>query len=434
MRTVYLDTLGCKLNYSETSTYQRQFEGLGFQAVRTPREASVCVLNSCAVTEQAQKKCRQELHKLRRANPSTFVVLVGCYADLLSQEGQTLEGVDLLVTRYDKNRLADRVVRALSGTPIEEGCGATEPYFPAFSKGGRTRAFLKVQDGCDYHCTYCAIPLARGGNRSGTIAEILEQVEGIAAAGVLEVVITGVNTGDFGRGGGERFLDLLRALDGVESIARYRISSIEPNLLSDEILSFLAGSRAFMPHFHIPLQSGSNDVLRRMGRRYTTERYAERIAAARAAFEQPFLGIDLIVGFPGETDGHFQETYDFLVSLSPSYLHLFPYSQRPGTPAAGYADQVSPATVHHRMERLLSLNTSFQEEYARSFLGREAEVLVERIDASGVATGHTANYLSVYFQAERAVHGSLCRVLLTEYCPARSTAVASTISARELTD
>lgn len=434
MRTVYLDTLGCKLNYSETSTYQRQFEGLGFEAVRTPREASVCVLNSCAVTEQAQKKCRQELHKLRRTSPSSFIVLVGCYADLLVQAGQTLEAVDLFVSRYHKQQLAARVVEAMAGGTLDAICGSAEPYFPAFSKGGRTRAFVKVQDGCDYHCTYCAIPMARGESRSASIAEVVAQVEAIGGAGILEVVITGVNTGDFGRGRGERFLDLLRALDAVESIARYRISSIEPNLLSDEILSFLSGSRAFMPHFHIPLQSGCNDVLRRMGRRYTTERYAERIAAARSAFDRPFLGIDLIVGFPGEGDVQFEATYEYLRSLSPSYLHLFPYSQRPGTPAAGYADQVSPATVHHRMERLLSLNTSFQEEYARSFLGTEAEVLVERIDASGVATGHTANYLSVCFQAERAVHGSLCRVLLTEYCPARSTAVASTISARELTD
>ena len=415
MATVYLDTLGCKLNYSETATYERQFAALGVTPVPHPQEASICLLNSCAVTEQAQKKCRQELHKLRRLAPDAFIVLVGCYADLLLKEAQSIESVNLLIPRHDKGQLAQIVLNALKGIPPTLSC--TETYFPAFSKGGRTRAFLKVQDGCSYHCTYCAIPQARGESRSATIAEVVEQVHAIAAAGILEVVITGVNTGDFGRAHHERFLDLLRALDQVDSIARYRISSLEPNLLSDDILAFLATSRAFMPHFHIPLQSGANDVLRAMGRRYTTERYAERITAARQAFTRPFLGIDLIVGFPGETDEHFRETTHFLESLAPSYLHLFPYSKRPGTPAATYPHQVPPPLVHQRMASLMQLNETLQEAYARPFLGSKANVLVERIDTDGQASGHSENYLPVTFPAQRATHGQIVSVTLLDYHP-----------------
>ena len=417
MPTVYLDTLGRKLNYSETATYQRQFEALGVSVVAHPQEAQICLLNSCAVTEQAQKKCRQELHKFRRLAPDAFIVLVGCYADLLLKEAQVIDTVNLVIARHDKGKLAQIVLNTLEGKGETPTCTDTETYFPAFSKGGRTRAFLKVQDGCGYHCSYCAIPQARGESRSATIAEVVDQVHAIAEAGILEVVITGVNTGDFGRAHHERFIDLLRALDAIQAIERYRISSLEPNLLSDEILDFLATSRAFMPHFHIPLQAGADEILRAMGRRYTTERYAERIAAARRAFERPFLGIDLIVGFPGETDAHFRETKQFLETLAPSYLHLFPYSKRPGTPAATYPNQVSATVVHERMTELMTANEAFQEAYARPFLGTVAKVLVERIDVQGRATGHSEHYLPVAFPARTAQHGQIVPVTLCDYRP-----------------
>jgi MiaB-like protein len=416
MHAVFYYTLGCKLNYSETSTYQRQFEAAGCTTVKEPQEATICVLNSCAVTEQAQKKCRQELHKIRRAQPNAFIVLVGCYADLMLKEAQIIDTVDLVVARHDKRRLADLVLGVLAGENYTTSCTAgTENYFPAFSKGGRTRAFLKIQDGCNYRCTYCAIPQARGESRSATIAEVLEQVHAIADAGILEVVITGVNTGDFGRAQRERFIDLLRALDAVEAIARYRISSLEPNLLSNELIDFVASSRAFLPHFHIPLQSGSDTVLRAMGRRYTTQHYAERIEKARECIKSPFLGVDLIVGFPGESDADFDATYRFLEGIAPSFLHLFPYSRRPGTPAASYPRQVPAAVTKQRMERLMRLNTSLQGRYAHAFVATQKNVLVERISSDGIAEGHTENYLHTKFRAKKAQHATIVPVLLTEY-------------------
>ena len=418
MPSVFYYTLGCKLNYSETSTYQRQFEAKGCKSVLTPNEATICILNSCAVTEQAQKKCRQELHKMRRSHPETFIVLVGCYADLMLKEVQVIDTVDLIVTRHEKRRLAELVLDTLQGKPHAPSCTTgtgDENYFPAFSKGGRTRAFLKIQDGCNYHCTYCAIPQARGESRSATIAEVLEQVQTIAEAGILEVVITGVNTGDFGKAHNERFIDLIRALDTIEAIQRYRISSLEPNLLSNDLLNFVAKSRAFLPHFHIPLQSGSDAVLRAMGRRYNTQRYAERIAKAREWVGNFFLGIDLIVGFPGETETDFEKTYHFLEELAPSYLHLFPYSQRPDTPAASYPNQVPPMVTKQRMEQLMQLNTRLQEQYTRPFINTTQKVLVERILKDGVAEGHTENYLLTRFHAKRAQHATIVPVLLTEY-------------------
>lgn len=416
MHTVFYYTLGCKLNYSETSTYQRQFEDAGCPTVTTPEAATLCILNSCAVTEQAQKKCRQELHKIRRAQPDAFIVLVGCYADLMLKESHLIDSIDLVVARHDKHHLATLVLKAQRGERTTETCTAgAENYFPAFSKGGRTRAFLKIQDGCNYHCTYCAIPQARGESRSATIAEVLEQVEAIAQAGILEIVITGVNTGDFGRAHHERFVDLLRALDGVEAIRRFRISSLEPNLLSDELIDFVAQSRAFLPHFHIPLQSGSDSVLRAMGRRYTTRHYAERIEKARKAVKDPFLGIDLIVGFPGERDADFETTYRFLEDISPSYLHLFPYSVRPDTPAASYPQQVPASITKERMERLMHLNNTLQERYAKKFVHTTQQVLVERVSTAGIAEGHTENYLLTKFTVQKAQHATIVPVLLTNY-------------------
>ncbi len=416
MPSVFYYTLGCKLNYSETSTYQRQFEAQGCKSVPTPTEATICILNSCAVTEQAQKKCRQELHKMRRLHPEAFIVLVGCYADLMLKEAQVIDTVDLIVARHDKRRFAELVLDSLQGKAHTPSCTAgDENYFPAFSKGGRTRAFLKIQDGCNYHCTYCAIPQARGESRSATIAEVLEQVQAIAEAGILEVVITGVYTGDFGKAHHERFIDLMRALDTIEAIQRYRISSLEPNLLSNDLIDFVAKSRAFLPHFHIPLQSGSDAVLRAMGRRYTTQRYAERIAKAREWVGNFFLGIDLIVGFPGETEADFEKTYHFLEELAPSYLHLFPYSQRPDTPAATYPNQVPPMIIKRRMEQLMQLNAALQERYTHLFINTTQKVLVERISKDGVAEGHTENYLPTKFSVKKAQHATIVPVLLTDY-------------------
>lgn len=416
MARVFYYTLGCKLNYSESATYQRQFEVLGCPTVENVQEAEICIINTCAVTEQAQKKCRQVLHKFRRESPKSYIVLVGCYADMILKESQLIDNVDLVVSRHEKQELAYLVLKQRAGGAESITCSSgKESYFPAFSKGGRTRAFLKIQDGCSYHCTYCTIPQARGESRSATITEVLEQVEAIAAAGIVEIVITGVNTGDFGRAYRERFIDLLRALDEIQAIKRYRISSLEPNLLTDEVISFVATSRAFLPHFHIPLQSGADAVLRAMGRRYDTALYAARIAKVRESIHTPFLGIDLIVGFPGETETDFEQTYQFLEHIAPSYLHLFPYSRRPGTLASTLPNQVAPSIRKRRMEQLMQLNERLQESYAREFLGTEQCVLVERISHEGIAEGHTENYLQTTFAAQEAQHGAIVSVQLIDY-------------------
>ena len=321
-------TLGCKMNFSETSTIAREFEAGGFCRARRGEPADIYVVNSCSVTEHADKKCRNLVRRLIRENPRALVAVTGCYAQLRPRELASIEGVDLVVGNGDKGSLFERIASMRSkGETVVHGCEADEltSFFAAFSTGDRTRSFLKVQDGCDYRCSYCTIPLARGASRNLPIAEAVAEARRIAEAGQREIVITGVNTGDFGRTTGERFIDLLRALDAVEGIERYRISSIEPNLLTDEIIDFCASSPKFQHHFHIPLQSGSDRILGLMRRRYTTARFADRIAAVRRRMPDAFIGIDVIVGFPGETEADFRTTYDFLTGIAPAFLHIFPF-------------------------------------------------------------------------------------------------------------
>jgi len=333
-RRVNFHTLGCKLNFSESSTLAREFERGGFVRVAPDAEADICIINSCSVTEHADKKCRNLIRKLHRRNPGAIIAVTGCYAQLKPQEIAAIEGVGIVLSNNDKGMLYKRVVE-LSGKGRAQiySCDTESltSFFAAFSSGDRTRAFLKVQDGCDYKCAYCTIHYARGGSRNMPIADLVAEARQIAAAGQKEIVITGINTGDFGRTTGERFIDLLRALNEVEGIERYRISSIEPNLLTDEIIAFCAASPKFQHHFHIPLQSGSDKILGLMRRRYTTARFADRIAAVRALMPDAFIGIDVIVGFPGETEEDFRTTYDFLEGLKPAFLHIFPFSERPGT-------------------------------------------------------------------------------------------------------
>ncbi len=411
--TVYLHTLGCKLNYTETGTFARQFALHGVQQATRLEGASILVVNSCAVTEQAQKKCRQYIRRARRLKPSLFIVLVGCYASLAPEE-LAEEEVDLVVDGGQKGRLADLTMEGMGLAdgavvpPLDRPMGSCEQeFFNAYAMGGRTRAFLKVQDGCNYHCTYCTIPLARGESRSPSIATIVEEAEAIAASGVKEIVLAGVNTGDFGRGSSEDLEQLLVALDGVRGIERYRVSSIEPNLLSDDILAFIHHSKHFLPHLHIPLQSGDDGVLKRMGRRYTTSIYRDRIDSARCFLDDPFIGVDVIVGFPGESDEAFERSFRFLESIAPSYLHVFPYSPRPGTPAATMPDQVKPEVQHARVERLLELSNELHAGYCGRYEGKVREVLVEGFKKGGKAFGFTDNYIKLEFHGEGLSKGAI---------------------------
>lgn len=397
--TVYFHTLGCKLNYSETVTFARQFETYGVVQAESEEVATILVVNSCAVTEQAQRKCRQYIRKVRRLNPAVYIVLVGCYANLSSYELREKEKIDLVITGAEKAQLAQRTLSAMGLTPKTSCESLDDPhsFFHAYTDTGRTRAFLKVQDGCNYHCTYCTIPLARGESRSPRIETLVQAAEAIASKGGREIVLTGVNTGDFGRTHRERFIELLRALEQVRGIERYRISSIEPNLLTDEILEFLSTSRAFLPHLHVPLQSGADSVLKRMGRRYTTAIFLDRIEAARHYLADPFIGVDVIVAFPGESEQDYQQTYSFLEEVAPAFLHVFPYSRRPGTPAATMPQQVHGREAHSRVNRLMKLSDELHASYAQRFAHTVRPVLIEQETRDGWAVGFTDNYIRVEF-------------------------------------
>lgn len=401
-------TLGCKLNFSETATIARQFEEGGFIRARRGEAADICVINTCSVTEHADKKCRNIVRKVIRENPGAIVAVTGCYAQLKPQDIAAIEGVDLVVGNNDKGSLYEEVAGLLKkgghvGNAEVHTCGAEEirNFFAAFSTGDRTRAFLKVQDGCDYHCTYCTIPLARGASRNITISELVREAAEIARRGIKEVVLTGVNIGDFGRSTGESFGELIRALDTVEGIERYRISSIEPNLLTDEVIRFCAGSAKFMPHFHIPLQSGSDRILAGMKRRYNTRQFKQRIEAVREHIPDAFIGIDVIVGFPGETAEDFDAAYRFLEDLAPAFLHVFPYSERPNTPAMGYDGKVPPQVSAERVARLGELSDRLHEQFHARFAGTPRPVLFESTVRNGKMGGFTDNYLRVEVPYDR---------------------------------
>lgn len=415
-KRVSFHTLGCKLNFSETSTLARQFESGGYERVSDERDADICVINSCSVTEHADKKCRNLVRRIHRRNPQAIIAVTGCYAQLKPEEIAAIDGVDIVLGNNYKGELykVTSEMLAKADKPFVSSCSAEEltSFFAAFSSGDRTRAFLKVQDGCDYKCAYCTIHYARGSSRNMPIADLVVEANRIAQLGQKEIVITGVNTGDFGRTTGESFIDLLRALDGVEGIERYRISSIEPNLLTDEIIGFCAASHKFQPHFHIPLQSGCDKILASMRRRYTTERYAARIEAVRRAMPEAFIGVDVIVGFPGETDSDFEATYDFISGINPSYLHIFPFSERPGTPAVDFTGKVPPQVATLRVKRLEELCGRLHREFCERFVGRSLEVLFEGACRGGMMSGFTGNYIKVKAPLNRSLINRIVPVTL----------------------
>jgi threonylcarbamoyladenosine tRNA methylthiotransferase MtaB len=407
--------LGCKLNFSESSTIAREFERGGYLRVAPNEPTDVAVINSCSVTEHADKKCRNIIRKIHRRNPGAIIAVTGCYAQLKPNEIAEIEGVDIVLSNNDKGDLYKRVVELRERSKAEVySCSAEEitRFFAAYSSGERTRSFLKVQDGCDYKCAYCTIHYARGSSRNIPIADIVREAHEIAEAGQREIVITGINTGDFGRTTGEKFIDLLKALDQVEGIDRYRISSIEPNLITDEIIEFCAASPKFMPHFHIPLQSGSTRLLGLMRRRYTAEHYRNRIAKIRSLMPDAFLGVDVIVGFPGEGEEEFMESYRLLEEVGASFLHIFPFSERPGTPAVDMPHKVQSRIATERVSRLEELSDRLHNEFAKRYLGTERDVLFESTDRSGQMFGYTDNYLRVCAPYDTSKINQICRVKL----------------------
>lgn len=408
-KTVSFYTLGCKLNYSETSSIGRQFEGAGFAEVGFEQGADVYVINTCSVTDFADRKCRNIVRQALRHSPNAYVVVVGCYAQLKPEEIASIPGVDLVLGAAEKFHILD-YIEDLSKAPGKGMVRAGEvrqakDFVHAFSFGDRTRSFLKVQDGCDYKCTFCTIPQARGQSRSNTVESVVNDARSIAAMGVKEIVLTGVNIGDFGNGtevieGAKPkkealFIDLIRALDEVEGIERFRISSIEPNLCTDEIISFVAESQRFAPHFHIPLQSGNNKQLAQMRRRYRRELYAERVAQIKSVMPHCCIGVDVIVGFPGETEEDFQETYRFIQELDISYLHVFTYSERANTPAADMPDAVLMDERKRRNKMLSILSEKKRRAFYEQHLGECRPVLWEHSQQEGIVTGFTDNYIKV---------------------------------------
>ena len=417
-KRVSFHTLGCKLNFSESSTLAREFERGGYLRVEPSETTDVAVINSCSVTEHADKKCRNIIRKIHRRNPNAIIAVTGCYAQLKPEDIAKIEGVNIVLGNNDKGDLYRRVEELRETTNTEVySCSVEEMtrFFAAYSSGDRTRSFLKVQDGCDYKCAYCTIHYARGHSRNIPIADIVAEAREIVAAGQKEIVITGINTGDFGRTTGEKFIDLLRALDEVEGVERYRISSIEPNLITDDIIELCAKSSKFVPHFHIPLQSGSTHILGLMRRRYTADRYRERIAKIREMMPDAFLGVDVIVGFPGEGEDEFMETYRLLEEVGASFLHIFPFSERPGTPAVDMPNKVQPRISTERVQRLEALSDRLHKAFAERYLGSEREVLFESTDRNGLMYGYTDNYLRVSAPYDTALINNICRVRLVAF-------------------
>ena len=420
MPRIAYHTLGCKLNFAETSTYRRGLEAAGCTSVPWSAEADVYVLNTCAVTTVAEKKSRGLIRSVHRRSPAARIVVTGCYAALRPDEIRSIDGVALVLTDKEKTALVERTLALLAETGVSEvpkspavRTGPKE-MLPAFSAGDRTRSFLKVQDGCDNFCAYCTVPYARGRSRNLPLCEIVRQAGAIAARGVREIVLTGVNTGDFGRSTGESFLDLLKALNGVEGIDRYRISSIEPNLLTEEIIDWIASGTKFLPHFHIPLQSGSDWVLKNVGRRYDTALFASRIDYIRRKMgDKVFFGIDVIAGLPGETEERFEDGYRFLAErIRPAYLHIFPYSPRPGTRAAKMPDQVQDRVKTERVARLEALCERLHAEFVASCKGLHETVLWEAAEKDGKMEGYTGNYIRLERPYDPALAGQLEEIVL----------------------
>lgn len=422
-RSALFHTFGCKLNFAETSTVARIFASRGIQRVHEGDEPDYVVVNSCSVTEIADKKCRQAIRSFARRYPKARIIVTGCYAQLKPEEVAALPGVTIVAGTDRKLELADYLDRMLADDAEAAGVTYVTPtkdirkFSPSCSRGDRTRYFLKVQDGCDYYCSYCTIPMARGRSRSGSIDEIVAQAEEVAAEGGKEIVITGVNIGDFGKGRDDSFLDLCRKLDEVEGIERYRISSIEPNLLTDETIDFVASSKRFMPHFHIPLQSGSDEVLRLMRRRYDTALFRSRIEHIRRVMPDAFIGVDLIVGARGETEERFEESKAFIESLPISRLHVFTYSERPGTRALEIEHVVSQEEKHRRTRQMLAVSERKLKEFTERYVGSVRPVLVEHPRHDGSMAGFTDNYLRVNIAPDSELSNTVVPVRIVSVHP-----------------
>lgn len=417
-KTAKYFTLGCKLNFSETSTFGQMLQEMGVRTADKTEKADLCLINTCSVTEVADSKCRQAIRKMVKENPDSFVIVTGCYAQLEAETVAKIEGVDLVLGSNEKANLIDYLSNAwsnqLNKSDIKEEkhghCGEfhavktkdIKTFQHSCSKGNRTRYFLKVQDGCNYYCTYCTIPFARGNSRNPSIASLVEQARKAAAEGGKEIVITGVNIGDFGQTTGERFIDLVKALDSVEEIKRYRISSLEPDLIDEELIEYCAKSRAFMPHFHIPLQSGSDSVLKLMHRHYDTQLFIDKIQLIKRLMPDAFLGIDVMVGTRGETPEYFEETYRLLDSLPVTQLHVFPYSERPGTAALKIPYVVDAKDKKKRSQRLLDMSDEKTQAFYASHIGQEKEVLFEKATRGKAMHGFTDNYVRVELPAAQS--------------------------------
>ena len=414
---VALLTLGCKLNFAETATYERGFLAAGLEVVPWNEAADLYLINTCSVTATADSKSRNLVRKVHRVNPDARIVVTGCSAELRRAEIERIEGVSRVFGAKEKGLVVSETL-GLLGLEVPAEPEADDSVFPAYSAAeSRTRAFLKVQDGCNNFCKYCTVPYARGESRNIPVAECVRNAERIAAEGVKEIVLTGVNTGDFGRSTGERFLDLLKALDRVEGIERYRISSIEPNLLTEEIVDWIASGTKFQPHFHIPLQTGADELLSRMGRHYDTAFFAKQLEMVRSKMERPgspkvFFGIDVMVGLPGETDALFKETFRFIERIHPAFIHVFPYSRRPGTPAAAMDGQVDEATKKHRVAVLEELCRNLHDDFRLQNRGIHERVLFESTVHDGMMEGYTGNYIRIARPYDPALVNTLVDIVI----------------------
>ncbi|MDY4411116.1 MAG: tRNA (N(6)-L-threonylcarbamoyladenosine(37)-C(2))-methylthiotransferase MtaB [Prevotella sp.] len=418
-------TLGCKLNFSETSTFGKMLQEMGVVTAAKGEKADICLINTCSVTETADHKCRQAIHRMVRENPGAFIVVTGCYAQLESETVSRIDGVDLVLGSNEKANLIQYLSDAWS-QPREGHLHLfhhvktkdIKTFQPSCSRGNRTRYFLKVQDGCNYFCTYCTIPYARGFSRNPTIASLVEQARQAAAEGGKEIVLTGVNIGDFGRTTGEKFIDLVKALDQVEGIKRFRISSLEPDLIDDALIDYCAHSRAFMPHFHIPLQSGNDEVLRLMHRRYTRDVFAHKINLIKQEMPDAFIGVDVMVGCRGERPEYFEDCYQFLDALPVTQLHVFPYSERPGTSALAIKYKVSDKDKKLRAHRLLALSDAKTQAFYAAHIGQEANVLFEKATRGKAMHGFTENYIRVELppsEASESLDNEIVRVRLGDF-------------------
>lgn len=410
-KTAAYYTLGCKLNFAETSTFAEMLSQMGVHTAAKGEKADICLINTCSVTEVADHKCRQQIHKMVRNHPGAFVVVTGCYAQLEPERIANIEGVNLVLGSNEKADLIQYLNDAWTSQDADSNSPSIwhsvktkdiSTFAPSCSRGNRTRYFLKVQDGCNYYCTYCTIPYARGNSRNPSIASLVAQAEEVAAKGGKEIVLTGVNIGDFGHTTGESFFDLVKALDKIEGIKRYRISSIEPNLLTDELIEYCAQSRAFMPHFHIPLQSGSDEVLRLMHRRYDKALFRHKIELIKEKMPDAFIGVDVMVGCRGETPECFEECYEFLYSLDVQQLHVFPYSERPGTSALKIPYIVDDKEKKLRSHRLLQLSDKKTEAFYAQHIGKEMDILMEKAQKGRAMHGFSCNYIRVELPASMA--------------------------------